>query len=73
MYEELLEIYGTKTPKAAPVKYEDLQRMNYLERVIKETLRIFPTVPIIAREVTEDFKIGLLIFINKHIFIANFS
>ncbi|XP_039303866.1 cytochrome P450 4c21 isoform X2 [Solenopsis invicta] len=64
VYKELLEIYGTKTPKAAPVKYEDLQRMNYLERVIKETLRIFPTGPVIAREVTEDVKIGLLIFKN---------
>ncbi|XP_039304763.1 cytochrome P450 4c21-like [Solenopsis invicta] len=65
VYKELLEIYGTQTPKAAPVKYEDLQHMNYLERVIKETLRIFPTVPIIARQVTEDFKIGDIV-LPKH-------
>ncbi|XP_039304511.1 cytochrome P450 4g15 isoform X2 [Solenopsis invicta] len=58
VYKELLEIYGMKTLKDAPVKYEDLQHMHYLERVIKETLRIFPTGPVIAREVTEDFKIG---------------
>ncbi|XP_071579411.1 cytochrome P450 4g15-like [Temnothorax nylanderi] len=35
--------------------------MHYLERVIKETMRIFPVVPIIARQVTEDLKIGKVI------------
>ncbi|KAM0724380.1 Cytochrome P450 4C1 [Formica fusca] len=59
VYEELLEIYGTKIPKSTPIKYEDLQRMNYLENVIKETMRLFPVVPLIARELTEDLNIGL--------------
>ncbi|KAG5311952.1 CP4C1 protein, partial [Pseudoatta argentina] len=57
-YEELLEIYGTETPKFAPVKYEDLQHMHYLECIIKETLRLFPTIPMIGRELTEDLKMG---------------
>ncbi|XP_029672016.1 cytochrome P450 4g15-like [Formica exsecta] len=61
VYKELLEIYGTKTPKATPIKYEDLQRMNYLENVIKETMRLFPVVPLIARELTEDLNIGEII------------
>ncbi|KYM98546.1 Cytochrome P450 4V3, partial [Cyphomyrmex costatus] len=57
-YKELLEIYGTETPKFAPVKYEDLQHMHYLDCVIKETLRLFPSIPLIGRELTEDLKIG---------------
>ncbi|KAL6423977.1 hypothetical protein ACFW04_009718 [Cataglyphis niger] len=57
-YKELLEIYGMETPRSVPVKYEDLQHMNYLDRVIKETLRLFPVVPVIARRLTEDIKIG---------------
>ncbi|XP_029677803.1 cytochrome P450 4C1-like [Formica exsecta] len=61
VYEELLEIYGTKSPRSAPIKYEDLQRMNYLENVIKETMRLFPTVPLIARKLTEDINIGEII------------
>ncbi|KMR04918.1 turtle a-like protein, partial [Lasius niger] len=55
VYKELREIYG-KTPKSAPIKYEDLQHMDYLERAIKETMRIFPAVPAIARYLTEDVK-----------------
>ncbi|XP_050461379.1 cytochrome P450 4c21-like [Cataglyphis hispanica] len=57
-YKELLEIYGMETPRSVPVKYEDLQHMNYLDRVIKETLRLFPVVPVIARQLTEDIRIG---------------
>ncbi|KYN10123.1 Cytochrome P450 4C1 [Trachymyrmex cornetzi] len=57
-YKELLEIYGTETPKFAPVKYEDLQHMHYLDCIIKETLRLFPVIPMIGRKLTEDLKIG---------------
>ncbi|XP_072762927.1 cytochrome P450 4c21-like isoform X2 [Anoplolepis gracilipes] len=57
-YKELLEIYGTKTPKFAPIKYEDIQYMNFLDRSIKETMRIFPTIPIVGRHLTEDVKMG---------------
>ncbi|XP_011703412.1 PREDICTED: cytochrome P450 4V2-like, partial [Wasmannia auropunctata] len=53
-HKELLEIYGTETVNSAPVKYNDLQNMHYLDRVIKETLRIFPPAPLIARKVMED-------------------
>ncbi|XP_032689286.1 cytochrome P450 4C1-like isoform X2 [Odontomachus brunneus] len=58
VYEELLEVYGTQDPKSAPVKFEDLQYMNYMERVIKETLRVFPIVPLIGRRLNEDLQIG---------------
>ncbi|XP_032690147.1 cytochrome P450 4c21-like isoform X2 [Odontomachus brunneus] len=58
VYEELLEIYGTQDPKFVPVDFKDLQHMNYLECVIKETLRLFPPVPVIGRRLNEDLQIG---------------
>lgn len=64
IYEELLGIYGTNITNItkSAVKYDDLQHMHYLDRVIKETMRIFPPVPIIGRKITEDLKMGLFIF-----------
>lgn len=59
MYEELREIYGDEISSDTPVQSQDLIRMNYLERVIKETLRLFPVGPVIARDVREDLEMGL--------------
>ncbi|XP_067209289.1 cytochrome P450 4C1-like isoform X1 [Linepithema humile] len=57
-YKELSEIYGNESPKSVPIKYDDLQKMDYLNRVIKETMRLFPAAPLIGRILTEDLKIG---------------
>ncbi|WKY11914.1 hypothetical protein Q1695_003468 [Nippostrongylus brasiliensis] len=39
------------------VTYEDLGSFKYLEACIKETLRLYPSVPLIARQVVEDVKL----------------
>ena len=40
------------------VTIEDLSKLKYLECVMKETLRLFPSAPILGRKVTEDIQIG---------------
>ncbi|XP_011643507.1 cytochrome P450 4V2-like [Pogonomyrmex barbatus] len=54
----MLDIYGLETLKSAPIKYDDIQRMHYLDCIIKETLRLFPVIPLIGRKVMENLKIG---------------
>lgn len=55
VHEELKEVFGDSK---IPVSLKQLSELKYLERVIKETLRIFPSVPIITRELIEDVKLG---------------
>jgi cytochrome P450 len=39
---------------------EDLRCMHLMERCIKEALRLYPSVPVIARTLTEDQPMGKL-------------
>ncbi|KAJ8727107.1 hypothetical protein PYW08_015504 [Mythimna loreyi] len=54
VYDELYEIFGDSD---RPATFNDTLQMKYLERVILETLRLYPPVPVIARELKKDAKI----------------
>ncbi|KAI4482357.1 hypothetical protein M0804_008908 [Polistes exclamans] len=60
-YDELYDIYGSSNTNDVPITLKDINKMKYLERVIKETLRLFPAAPIIARTLCSDTKVENLV------------
>lgn len=54
--EELQSIFGDD--KETPATMQNLMDMRYLECCIKDALRLFPSVPMMARSIGEDVKIG---------------
>ncbi|CAF1330310.1 unnamed protein product [Rotaria sordida] len=54
LFEEIQSIFQNDNERACTL--DDVQQMNYLECVIKETLRLLPSVPMIGREIQETFQ-----------------
>ncbi|KAI4483414.1 hypothetical protein M0802_013419 [Mischocyttarus mexicanus] len=75
IYQELYQIYGSNDPKDFPITYQDIKNMKFLERVIKETFRLFPVGPWISRTYNEDIRVNedLVIPRNSEIIISIFS
>ncbi|XP_046735164.1 cytochrome P450 4C1-like [Diprion similis] len=57
-YLELREIYGSSDPEDRNVTHDDLERMEYLEYVIKESLRVIPIASLISRTLSDDLDMG---------------
>nr|QLC36648.1 cytochrome P450 4V2 [Kryptolebias hermaphroditus] len=55
VHQELQEVFGTS---GRPITTEDLKQLKYLDCVIKESLRLFPSVPYFARSLCADCHIN---------------
>ncbi|CAG9814837.1 unnamed protein product [Phaedon cochleariae] len=53
VYEEVMEVLGPDRQ----VEPQDISRMKYTDRAVKETLRIFPTAPVTVRTVETDLRL----------------
>lgn len=58
--QEINDILGPDTNRLATMA--ELAEMKFLECCIKEALRLYPSVPLIARHLNEDIKIGNNVF-----------
>ncbi|XP_070163292.1 cytochrome P450 4C1-like [Polyergus mexicanus] len=54
IHEELKEVFKDSQ---SPASVKELSQLKYLERVIKESRRLYPSIPMIIRKISEDVKI----------------
>lgn len=60
VYDETRNVLGKDVTKS--VTMQDLNELNYLELVIKESLRLYPSVPFMGRMIPEETALGHVVF-----------
>ncbi|KAK9874352.1 hypothetical protein WA026_002702 [Henosepilachna vigintioctopunctata] len=69
LYDELMDTFG----EDSDVTWKDLTRLKYMDRVIKECLRIFTPAPILSRRTTGDINIEGIDVPSNTNFILNYN
>ncbi|XP_055605411.1 probable cytochrome P450 313b1 [Uranotaenia lowii] len=57
VYNEIISVTGSKDP-TTPILYEQIPKLAYTEMTIKETMRLLPVGPLLARKCTAPTKIS---------------
>lgn len=60
------EIEKVSAENNGEVNFNDLQRLTYLECCIKESLRLYPTVPTISRKTQENLVLSKNLIYKKN-------
>lgn len=69
--QELKEVFDDTTDR--PITVEELYKLPYLEMCVRETMRMYPSVPIVARRLVEEVKMGDHVFPKgSNIFISSY-
>lgn len=56
VYNEILTVFGTSQRE---IELNDLTKLEYLEMVIKEAMRLYPTIPLLGRMASQDIQVGM--------------
>ncbi|KAK9908008.1 hypothetical protein WJX75_001429 [Coccomyxa subellipsoidea] len=56
--EELQLLASPQRPSPRPIEYTDLNRLTYLSCCIKESMRLYPVVPMIFRKAMRKLRVG---------------
>lgn len=56
VFDEIRNVIGDDPEK--PLTQKDLNDLNYLDLCIKETLRLFPSVPFYGRKIPENIELS---------------
>lgn len=74
VYEEMMQVLPEED---SFLSIQNLSNLRYMENVIKETLRLFPTVPMIGRTILEDVvlpsKHVVFVFVFLYFFFLNLT
>ena len=54
--EEIKSVFGTDDPDELELSYEKIQKCQYLECCLKESLRLYPPVPHLVRTAIKDIQ-----------------